>query len=145
MVNKEELVNILTEQVRTYVEFETLCKSEIDALYNDKLDVLLGVMKNKAKLIEKLNKLDMRIKNSQNQGIDPVLSVKTDPELKNYAEEAINKVEKVLKLEEMTKIVSQKQLNELEGELLSIRKETETLGKYAERRNPNARFIDINR
>ena len=145
MVNKEELVNILTEQVRTYVEFETLCKSEIDALYNDKLDVLLGVMKNKAKLIEKLNKLDMRIKNSQNEGIDPVLSVKTDPELKNYAEEAINKVEKVLKLEEMTKIVSQKQLNELEGELLSIRKETETLGKYAERRNPNARFIDINR
>lgn len=145
MVNKEELVNILTEQVRTYVEFETLCKSEIDALYDDKLDVLLGVMKNKAKLIEKLNKLEMRIKNSQNQGIDPVLSVKTDPELKNYAEEAINKVEKVLKLEEMTKIVSQKQLNELEGELLSIRKETETLGKYAERRNPNARFIDINR
>lgn len=145
MVNKEELVNILTEQVRTYVEFETLCKSEIDALYDDKLDVLLGVMKNKAKLIEKLNKLDMRIKNSQNEGIDPVLSVKTDPELKNYAEEAINKVEKVLKLEEMTKIVSQKQLNELEGELLSIRKETETLGKYAERRNPNARFIDINR
>ncbi len=145
MVNKKELVNILKEQVRTYVEFETLCKSEINALYDDKLDVLLAVMKNKAKLIEKLNKLDIRIKNTQNQGFVPVLSVKTDPELKNYAEEAINKVEKVLKLEERTKIVSQKQINEIEKELLIIRKETEILGKYAERGIPNARFIDINR
>lgn len=145
MVNKKELVDILKEQVRTYVEFETLCKSEINALYDDKLNVLLAVMKNKAKLIEKLNKLDMRIKNSQNQGFDTVLSVKNDPVLKKYAEEAINRVEKVLKLEERTKIVSQRQLNELEKELLNIRKETETLGKYAEKGIPNARFIDINR
>lgn len=145
MVNKKELVNILKEQVRTYVEFETLCKTEINALYDDKLDVLLAVMKNKAKLIEKLNKLDTRIKSTRNHDYDPVLSVKTDPELKNYLEEAINKVEKVLKLEERTKIVSQKQLNELEKELLIIRKETETLGKYAEKGIPNARFIDINR
>ena len=145
MVNREELIEILKEQVSTYAEFETLCKSEIDALYDDKLNVLLGVMKNKAKLVEKLNKFDMRIKNSRNQGFDPVLSVKTDPELKNYAEKAINKVENVLKLEEETKIVLQKQLNELEKELLSIRKETETLGKYAEGGNPNARFIDVNR
>lgn len=145
MVNKKELVDILKEQVRAYVEFETLCKSEINALYDDKLNVLLAVMKNKAKLIEKLNKLDMRIKNSQNQGFDPVLSVKNDPVLKNYAKEAINRVEKVLKLEERTKIESQRQLNELEKELLNIRKETETLGKYAEKGIPNARFIDINR
>ncbi len=144
MVNKEELVEILKEQVRTYAEFETLCKSEIDALYEDKLNFLLGVMKNKAKLIEKLNKLDMRIKNNQDHCYAPVSSVKTDPELKNYAEEAINKVENVLRLEEKAKDISQKQLNELETELLSIRKETETLGKYAERVNPNARFIDIN-
>ena len=62
MVNKKELEDVLKEQVGIYAEFETLCKSEIDALYDDKLNVLLGVMKNKAKLIEKLNKLDMRIK-----------------------------------------------------------------------------------
>jgi len=145
MLDREEFINILKEQVRTYVEFETLCESEINALYNDKLDVLLGVMRNKAKLIEKLNKLDSRIKNSQNQGFDPNLSVKNDPQLKNYTKEAINKVEGVLRLEERTKIVSEKQLVELEKELLTIRKETETLGKYAERVIPNARFIDINR
>ncbi|MCH8927716.1 MAG: flagellar export chaperone FlgN [Candidatus Marinimicrobia bacterium] len=145
MVNKKELEDVLKEQVGIYAEFETLCKSEIDALYDDKLNVLLGVMKNKAKLIEKLNKLDMRIKNSQNGDFDPFLSIKTNPELKNYVEAAIIKVENVLKFEERTKIVSQKQLNELEMELLSIRNETETLAKYTEGGNPNARFIDINR
>lgn len=145
MVNKEELVEILKEQVRIYAEFETLCKSEIDALYKDKLNDLLSVMKNKAILIEKLNKLDIRLKNSQNSGLNPDLSAKTDPVLKNFAEKAIRKVENVLKLEGKIKDVSQKQLNELERELLSIGKETETLGKYAERAYPNARFIDINR
>lgn len=145
MVNREELVEILKEQVRTYAEFETLCKSEIDALYKDKLNDLLSVMKNKAILIEKLNKLDIRLKNSRNSGFNPDLSVKTDPVLKNFAEKAIRKVENVLKLEGKIKDVSQKQLNELERELLSIGKETETLGKYAERGFPNARFIDINR
>ena len=145
MYNKKELVEILKEQVKTYAEFETLCKSEIDALYKDKLNDLLSVMKNKAILIEKLNKLDIRLKNSQNSGFNPDLSVKTDPVLKNFAEKAIRKVENVLKLEGKIKDVSQKQLNELERELLSIGKETETLGKYAERRFPNARFIDINR
>ena len=145
MVDKEELVEILKEQVRAYAEFETLCKSEINALYKDKLNVLLSVMKNKAILIEKLNKLDMRLKNSQNQGFNPDLSVRTDPAVKNYAKEAIKKVENVLKLEGEIKDVSQNQLNELERELLSIGKETETLGKYAERAYPNARFIDINR
>ncbi|MCH8303674.1 MAG: flagellar export chaperone FlgN [Candidatus Marinimicrobia bacterium] len=145
MVNKEELVHILKEQVKTYAEFETLCKSEIDALYKDKLNDLLSVMKNKAILIEKLNKLDIRLKNSQNSGFNTDLSVKTDPVLKNFAEKAIKKVENVLKLEGKIKDVSQKQLNKLERELLSIGKETETLGKYAERGFPNARFIDINR
>ena len=145
MVNREELVEILKEQVRTYAEFETLCKSEIDALYKDKLNDLLSVMKNKAILIEKLNKLDIRLKNSRNSGFNPDLSVKTDPVLKNFAEKAIKKVENVLKLEGKIKDVSQKQLNKLERELLSIGKETETLGKYAERGFPNARFIDINR
>ena len=101
--------------------------------------------KKKGKLIEKLNKMDMRIKNRQNDGFDTFLSIKTNPELKNYVEAAIIKVENVLKFEERTKIVSQKQLNELEMELLSIRNETETLAKYTEGGNPNARFIDINR
>ena len=145
MVNREELVEILKEQVRTYAEFETLCKSEIDALYKDKLNDLLSVMKNKAILIEKLNKLDIRLKNSRNSGFNPDLSVKTDPVLKNFAEKVIRKVENVLKLEGKIKDISQKQLNELESELLSIGKETETLGKYAEKAYPNARFIDINR
>ena len=145
MVNKEELVEILKEQVRIYAEFETLCKSEIDALYKDKLNDLLSVMKNKAILIEKLNKLDIRLKNSRNSGFNPDLSVKTDPVLKNFAEKVIRKVENVLKLEGKIKDVSQKQLNELERKLLSIGKETETLGKYAERGFPNARFIDINK
>ena len=96
-------------------------------------------------MIEKINKLDIRLKNSRNSGFNPDLSVKTDPVLKNFAEKAIRKVENVLKLEGKIKDVSQKQLNELERELLSIGKETETLGKYAERGFPNARFIDINR
>lgn len=145
MIKKEELEENLKEQVRIYAEFEILCKSELDALNSDKLNVLSGVMKNKAKLIEKLNKLGMKIKNSQNQGYNPVLSIKTDPVLKKYAEEAINKVENVLNLEERTRIISEKQLNELEMELLGIQNESETLGKYTERGNPNARFIDINR
>jgi len=145
MIKKKELEEDLKEQVRIYAEFEILCKSELDALNSDNLNVLLGVMKNKAKLIEKLNKLGNRIKNSQNQGNNSVLSIKTDPTLKKYAEEAINKVENVLNLEERTRIISEKQLNELEMELLGIQNESKTLGKYTKRGNPNARFIDINR
>lgn len=145
MDGKEEIITILEEQIGAYARYESLCHSELKSVEDDRLDILFGIMKNKARLIEELNgnnsKLDL-LKDRDNPYFTPN---NMDLKLKKLVEEAIKKVEKAQKLEEKIKNVVQVELDIVESELLDIHENEKILQKYSDRRIENARFIDVNR
>ena len=145
MGGKEEIITILEAQIEAYVRYESLCHSELKSVGDGRLDILLGIMKNKARLIDELNgynsKLDL-LKDGDNPYFTPN---NMDVELKKLVEEAIKKVEIAQKLEDRIKNVVQAELDIVESELLDIHENVEILEKYSDRRIENARFIDVNR
>ena len=145
MGGKKEIITILGEQIEAYTRYESLCHSELKSVEDGRLDILLGVMKNKARLIEELNGYNSGLELLKDRDSPYFTPNNMDVKLKKLVEEAIKKVEKAQKLEEKIKKVVQAELENVESELLDIHENEEILRKYSDRRIENARFIDVNR
>ena len=145
MDGKEEIITILEEQIETYARYESLCHSELKSVGDGSLDILLGIMKNKARLIEELNGYSSGLELLKDRDSPYFTPNNMDVKLKKLVEEAIKKVEKAQKLEEKIKNVVQAELENVESELLDIHENEEILRNYSDRRIENARFIDVNR
>ena len=145
MGGEKEIITILGEQIEAYTRYESLCHAELKSVEDGRLDILLGVMKNKARLIEELNGYNSGLELLKDRDSPYFTPNNMDVKLKKLVEEAIKKVEKAQKLEEKIKNVVQVELENVESELLDIHENEEILRKYSDGRIENARFIDVNR
>ena len=145
MGGKEEIITILEEQIGAYARYESLCHSELKSVEDGRLDILLGIIKNKSRLIEELNSNNSKLELLKDRDNPYFTPNNMDVKLKKMVDEAIKKVEKAQKLEEKIKNVVQAELDIVESELLDIHENEEILQKYSDGRIENARFIDVNR